>query len=235
MSNTNNYEEYKVFLCRLIQYRRSHNMTQEETGCLLGITQSQFSKMELGKTIVPYSALKRFKQKGWDIDWLFTGKETISKASELSDMIDGIREEDRKELLRVIVWLLEEGIRKCTLNISFESKCEIEILRMRATGGEKTESVLHEVRKIAGMAQIPMAEKLGVNIKKYRRLEKEELKPDAELLLRIYKTTGCKPSLLLDDTDVEKLIINDLWNDITPPVRKKILSLAEQIKAFLKM
>ena len=79
-----------------------------------------------------------------------------------------------------------------------------------------------------------MSEKLGVNIKKYRKLEKEQLCPDAELLLRIYEETGCKPSLLFNCINVEGLIINDLWNDITPPVRKSILSLVEQVYGFLK-
>ena len=153
--------------------------------------------------------------------------------SELNLFMDGVEERYRKELLSAVVWFLEQGINKCVLDISFETKCEIGILKKRASE-EKFESVLYEARKIAGIAQIPMSEKLGVNIKKYRKLEKEQLCPDAELLLRIYEETGCKPSLLFNCINVESLIINDLWNDITPPVRKSILSLVEQVYGFLK-
>lgn len=227
-------ESYKNFLDRLKQYRLRLDMTQKVTSSDLGITQSQFSKMELGKTIVPYQVLERLREKGWDVDYLFTGKESLSNPSELSEMIEGADRKYGKELLRATTWLLEQGIKKCVLNISFEAQCEIEILRMRADR-KKSETVLYEVRKTSGIAQVSMSEKLGVNIKKYRKLEKELLNPDAELLLRIYKATGCRPSLLFNNADVEKLIIDDLWKYITPPVRQQILSLVEQIKLFFEM
>ena len=226
-------DKYDNFLHRLNQYRLRLNMTQEETGSELGVTQSQFSKMELGKIIIPYKVLVLLMKMGWDVDYFITGKETYQSISELNLFMDGVEERYRKELLSAVVWFLEQGINKCVLDISFETKCEIGILKKRASE-EKFESVLYEARKIAGIAQIPMSEKLGVNIKKYRKLEKEQLCPDAELLLRIYEETGCKPSLLFNCINVESLIINDLWNDITPPVRKSILSLVEQVYGFLK-
>ena len=80
-----------------------------------------------------------------------------------------------------------------------------------------------------------MSEKLGVNIKKYRMLEKSNVNPDAELLLRIYEVTGCKPSLLIDADNVENVIINDLWQQIEHSVQEKILTLSKQILGFLKM
>ncbi len=226
-------DKYDNFLHRLNQYRLRLNMTQEETSSELGVTQSQFSKMELGKIIIPYKVLVLLMEMGWDVDYFITGKETCQSISELNLFMDGVEEKYRKELLSAVAWFLEQGINKCVLDISFETKCEIGILKKRASE-EKFESVLYEARKIAGIAQIPMSEKLGVNIKKYRKLEKEQLCPDAELLLRIYEETGCKPSLLFNCINVESLIINDLWNDITPPVRKSILSLVEQVYGFLK-
>ena len=226
-------DKYDNFLHRLNQYRLRLNMTQEETSSELGVTQSQFSKMELGKIIIPYKVLVLLMEMGWDVDYFITGKETCQSISELNLFMDGVEERYRKELLSAVAWFLEQGINKCVLDISFETKCEIGILKKRACE-EKFESVLYEARKIAGIAQIPMSEKLGVNIKKYRKLEKEQLCPDAELLLRIYEETGCKPSLLFNCINVESLIINDLWNDITPPVRKSILSLVEQVYGFLK-
>lgn len=133
-----------------------------------------------------------------------------------------------------MAWLLEQGVEKCVADTSFETKCEIEILKMRAKE-ETSESVLFEIRKISGLAQIPMSEKLGVNIKKYRMLEKEQVNPDAELLLQIYKVTGCRPSLLFDVSNVESMIIDDLWGQVTPRVRQNILSLVKQVLWFLKM
>lgn len=226
-------DKYDNFLLRLNQYRLRLNMTQEDTSSELGITQSQYSKMELGRTIIPYKVLELLMGMGWDVDYLVTGKESFQKNSELNSLMEKAEESYRKDLLGAIVWFLEQGINKCVLNLSFETKCEIGILKKRASERD-FDSVLYEARKIAGIAQIPMSEKLGVNIKKYRKLEKKQLCPDAELLLRIYETTGCKPSLLFSCTNVEQMIINDLWNCITPPVRKSILSLLEQVYDFLR-
>lgn len=225
---------YEDFLCRLSQYRLYLNMTQEETSSVLGITQSQFSKMELGKTIVPYKSLKCLMNEGWDIDYLVTGKESDRSESELISILREAEKEQRAELLYAVAWLLEQGILKSVPEVSFETKCELEILKNR-TSGQNAASVLYEIRKISGISQIPMSEKLGVNIKKYRMLEKRKADPDAELLLRIYEVTGCKPSLLIDFGNIENVIIDDLWQQIEYSVQKKILMLSEQILWFLKM
>lgn len=225
---------YEEFLQRLSQYRLYLNMTQEETGNVLGITQSQFSKMELGKTIVPYNSLERLMKKGWDIDYLVTGKESAKVESELMRLMMQTEDKNRQKFLCAVAWFLEQGIAKSVSDMSFETKCEIEVLKRRASGRE-TGSVLYEIRKISGISQIPMSEKLGVNIKKYRMLEKSNVNPDAELLLRIYEVTGCKPSLLIDADNVENVIINDLWQQIEHSVQEKILTLSKQILGFLKM
>lgn len=225
---------YEDFLRRLNQYRQRLNMTQEETSRALGITQSQFSKMELGKTVMPYKSLKLLIGMGWDVDYLVTGKESIRNISGLRNVVMKTEEENRIKLLDTVVWLLKQGLDKSAVDLDFETKCEIEILKMKANGSP-SDSVLYKIRKISGMAQIPMAEKLGVNIKKYRMLEKNETRPDAELLFRIYQVTGCKPSLLINYDDVENVIIDDLWNQIALPVQSQILLLAEQLLWFIKM
>ncbi|MDE6185372.1 MAG: transcriptional regulator [Lachnospiraceae bacterium] len=225
---------YEDFLRRLNQYRQSLNMTQEETSHALGITQSQFSKMELGKTIMPYKSLKLLIGMGWDVDYLVTGKESARNISGLRNVVMRVEEENRIKLLDTVVWLLKQGLDKSASDWDFETKCEIEILKMKANGGS-SDSVLYKIRKISGMAQIPMAEKLGVNIKKYRMLEKNEVNPDAELLFRIYEVTGCKPSLLINYDNVENVIIDDLWNQIALPVQRQILFLREQLLWFVRM
>ena len=93
---------------------------------------------------------------------------------------------------------------------------------------------MYEIRKIAGEAQIAMAERLGVNIKKYRALEKEQVFPDAELLLGIYEITGCRPSLFLMDDHIEDVIIDDLWSRVDSERRKEILAIISQVGQFMK-
>lgn len=225
---------YEDFLKRLNQYRRRLNMTQEAASELLGITQSQFSKQELGSTIVPYKSLVVFSEMGWDIDYLLTGKTFPHEESELTDILGKADLVSYHPMLEMIVWLLTMGIEKSAHALSIEEKCELCILRMKSDN-DADKSIIYEIRKIAGEAQIPMAEKLGVNIKKYRALEKVQVYPDADLLLGIYRMTGCKPSLFLETDKVENVIIGDLWSRITPESRKEILAIMSQAEKFLRM
>lgn len=225
--------EYKEFLRRLIQYRIRLNMTQEMISEKLGITQSQLSKQELGKTIVPYKSLAKFMKMGWDIDYLLTGKKGQSRESELTTILSEMDEIHYKSMLEFIAWALANGVEKSAVALSLEDRCEISILRMKSNDA-MDESIIYEIRKITGEAQIAMAEKLGVNIKKYRALEKCQIYPDAELLLGFYKITGCKPSLFFKMEQIEKVIIDDLWGRIDMERQNEILAIVSQVDCFLR-
>ena len=224
---------YEEFLKRLVQYRIRLNMTQETISRQLGITQSQLSKQELGKIIVPYKSLVSFMKMGWDVDYLLTGKSFRREESKLTDMLNDVEEVNYKPMLEFIAWTLARGIEKSASGLSMEDQCEICILKMKCNE-DTDESIMYEIRKIAGEAQIAMAERLGVNIKKYRALEKEQVFPDAELLLGIYEITGCRPSLFLMDDHIEDVIIDDLWSRVDSERRKEILSIISQVEQFMR-
>lgn len=227
---SNHYEE---FLRRLVQYRVQLNLTQEKISQELGITQSQLSKQELGKTNMTYKSLVKLMNMGWDVDYLFTGKQSVKKHSELTALLEGTETTERKSMLEFIAWALDKGIGQSRQELSTEEKCEISILKMRC-GKSANESIMYEIRKLSGEAQLSMAEKLGVNIKKYRALERQKTDPDAELLLDIYEVTGCKPSLFLITEHIESWIIDDLWSRISPKKQKEILAIVSQIYEFLR-
>ena len=224
---------YEEFLKRLVQYRIRLNMTQETISRQLGITQSQLSKQELGKIIVPYKSLVSFMKMGWDVDYLLTGKSFRREESKLTDMLNDVEEVNYKPMLEFIAWTLARGIEKSASGLSMEDQCEICILKMKCNE-DTDESNMYEIRKIAGEAQIAMAERLGVNIKKYRALEKEQVFPDAELLLGIYEITGCRPSLFLMDDHIEDVIIDDLWSRVDSERRKEILAIISQVEQFMR-
>ena len=224
---------YEEFLKRLVQYRIRLNMTQETLSRQLGITQSQLSKQELGKIIVPYKSLVSFMKMGWDVDYLLTGKSFRREESKLTDMLNDVEEVNYKPMLEFIAWTLARGIEKSASGLSMEDQCEICILKMKCNE-DTDESIMYEIRKIAGEAQIAMAERLGVNIKKYRALEKEQVFPDAELLLGIYEITGCRPSLFLMDDHIEDVIIDDLWSRVDSERRKEILAIISQVEQFMR-
>ncbi|MCM1221356.1 MAG: helix-turn-helix domain-containing protein [Lachnospiraceae bacterium] len=224
---------YREFLERLIQYRTQLCKTQEEVSRELGITQSQLSKQELGKTIMNYKSLVKLMNMGWDVDYLFTGNHSERKTSELTVLLEGTDTEHQKSMLEFISWALAKGIVQSVPELSMEEKCEIKILEAKS-GNEEDSSIMYEIRKLSGDAQMAMADKLGVNIKKYRALEKQTRNPDAELIMGIYETTGCKPTLFLTTDRIEALLIDDLWSRILPEKQKEILAIAKQINQFLR-
>ena len=227
---SNHYEEC---LKRLVQYRLQVNMTQEKIGQVLGITQSQLSKQELGKTIMTFHSLCILMDIGWDVDFLFTGECSRREPSEISAILEGMKQASRRSMLEFIAWALEKGIEQSGNELSVEEQREISLLKLRSSTGIK-QPIMYEIRKILGVAQIPMAEKIGVNIKKYRSLERAQIYPDAELLLDIYEATGCRPSLFLASDRMETLIIDGLWSRVSPDRQKDILAITSQVDKFLR-
>lgn len=213
---------YDGFLRRINQYRIQLNLTQAETSNLIGKTQSQFSKMELGKTIISYDVLEKLLKAGWDIDYIIIGKEKIAWESSLTDYLDSNVGEAWKDLKEVLIWILGQELCK---NGGFEEKdtsCEYELLKL-ILNRSKRNSILAEIRSMEGITQMVMAEKLGVNIKKYRDLEKGNTEPDAELLSLIYEISFCRPSLFFFSESAEKYLLNNLWNKISGEKKNEII------------
>ena len=219
--------QYSDLLKRAISYRQRMNMTQMEVSEELGITQGQFSKMEQGKTIYPHKVLCGLYAMKWDMDHIITGKEYSHTLSEVCAILENLEETQYQEMLGLVVWSLMQGLKKSKAKLDRELQVEVELLKHRANESEKN-TLLYALRIISRVSQIPMSEKLGVNIKKYRMLERNEVNPDAELLMRIYEVTGCKPSLLLEPEKAEEMIINDLWNLVDIRFREEILILLKQ-------
>lgn len=88
------------------------------------------------------------------------------------------------------------------------------------------------MRKAFGVSQIQMAEIIGVNIKKYRMLEKGTAQLDAELMANIYEATGCKPSYFVDENTFYLSVISDecRYGDNRENQIKELLEIKEKFK-----
>lgn len=213
----NSYDE---FLRRMIAYREKMNLSQKEVGSLLGKTQSQQSKLELGKTVVSFEALEELVNAGWDIDFIITGKESIRIEENLTDYLYGKAGKSWKELKEVLLWIIGRELKRDGSFGNSETGMEYKLLKAYL-GQEQEASALYEIRNIMGISQIAMAEKLGVNIKKYRNLEKGGVHPDAELLILIYEMSCCRPSTFFCGNGVEGYLLNCLWNKLKEGQRRR--------------
>lgn len=215
-------DKYDVFLQRMAEYRNQMDITQVEVSSELGITQSQLSKMELGKTIYSFKVLQYLYAKKWDIDYFITGKKYNYTVSEVNHMLDEATK--KKELLQLAAWAFGQVLQKSDAQNEKDIWFEVQLLKQRANS-DMAHSLLYDIKEILEISQPTLAEMMGVNIKKYRLIERNQVNPDAELMLRIYEETGCRPSFWMEPEHVEKLIISDLWQLLSPQLQKEILTL----------
>ena len=224
---------YDEILRRMIRYRTSLSLTQEQVSAIIGKTQSQYSKIELGKTILSFADLQNMRLEGWDIDYLITAKEGVRWTSVEAEALNKIGADKWQSLKPVIIWALGRVLARKDAFADRDVACEYELIQIVSLQGV-TGSLLFELRNMAGMAQTVMAEKLGVNIKKYRDLERRITYPDAELLALIYGITSCKPSLFVHEEDLEEYLLMLLWNRITTSEQKEILAFIEHAACLYK-
>ena len=82
-----------------------------------------------------------------------------------------------------------------------------------------------------------MAEELGIDTKKYRKIENhsEPTKVDAALLVRVYREYGFLPSLLLGNQEALLYEINRKWLTFDPDLKKRMLYFIEQADFLMVM
>lgn len=220
---SNNYDK---FLRRMIQYREGLHLTQKDVSSFFGKDQSQFSKMELGKTVVSYEILESLKNVGWDIDYIITGKEKINLKSSLAGYLKEKLGMDWKNLNEALVWILGHELRKCGCPVNRDVKCEYELLK-QFLDQEPPNSRLLAIRNTLGISQITISEKMGINIKKYCLLEKGSKNPDAGLLGSIYELAYCRPGVFFYQGDVAEYLLDCLWNRIKETQQKEAIEYLE--------
>lgn len=64
---------------------------------------------------------------------------------------------------------------------------------------KKSSNIFLVIRHMTGSRQKPMAEKLGVDIKKFRELEKDRCLPDSEIIWKLYNLFHISPAVVLKD------------------------------------
>lgn len=204
---------YDDFLRRFVLYRTRMNMSQEEMGKLLGKTQSQLSKIELRKTVVSFDMLENLQSNGWDVDDMIIGKEQIILESRLTDYLMGNVGKNWKAFKELVVWIIHLEFQKCGGFPDADSECEYQLLKTLLYS-EDSKTVMLAVRNVMGIRQDVMAERLGVDVKKCRDMERGRIYPDAELLILIYQMCSCRPAVFFQHENTEGYLLDCLWNKL---------------------
>lgn len=209
---------------RLKIYRKELNVSQNDMADLLGVTQSHYSRLEDGKKIISYQSLKRFKNNGGDIQYLITGK--WIRKGKIDEYLEKCRKiEDKEELLKLIIWAIKQGERiECEKKEIFEKSFlprEIEL----------SKGVWKAIRIIENLTQVEMASLLDINIKRYRRIEKKQILPDADVLYSLYTKLDYSPLIIMDSNFFYLNELNSTWERFS---EKTIVQLDELIQKGIR-
>ena len=224
--------KYEYVLERLAGFRKSLNLTQVQMAEKLNIGQEQYSYLENGRVKITAEMLQVFSELGLDVNYLITGKSDHMDKSRIVSMVESVQNEEyKKKMKRLMIYLLNIALIKDEPDKTDKEGEEKNLLVHLEKCGDGFSMLLY-VRKKFHLSQVAMADELGLGIKKYRKLEKELIYPDAELLFTLWQMSECPPVLFLNICDRELYIIDLFWNMLSKKQKMKIEDVFHNVEQF---
>lgn len=227
-----NSTHYEDFCDRMKQYRKKLGYNQTEIGKKLGISQNDYSKRENGIIMVSYNNMKSLQELGMDIDVLVCGVKPNVNTQDLDEIISECHDDSRKD---IIMRIIAESIMYYR-NIDIRRGSEVteadELLSFVIKEWDDF-SMLEYVRNVTHYSQDVMSKMLGVTRKKYRKYEKEQLYPDADILVQMYNIYNCRPSMYLNIYDRRYYAIQNIWMEVKQEQKDRVIRMVYAIKDIL--
>lgn len=217
--------DYSEVPQRLCAYRKALEKTQKEMAEKFGVKQDHYSRLESGKTFLSYRNLLCFVSNGGDIYYLITGKERY--VGVIDAYLDNFKIlGDKVELLKLILWVTYQGAYEKSNKI-YEIKRawkHIELIENE----KKINSIWKNIRKVEGLSQKRMAERLDINIKRCQRMENLRTKPDAEILHSLFWDLGYSPLVIMKQDMLYVDEINKIWDEFPEKTRERLEGVIKQ-------
>lgn len=167
---------------------------------------------------------------GLDLDYLITGKEYDYTAEDLDILLSEFEESHKDFVMKMIAEVIVEKWSRGSLrqDMPEEALKNVHLLSAALQSWDRF-SMVEFVREDSNFSQFDMMQKLGIGIKKYRALEKEERYPDAELLLNLYSMSGYPPAMFMNISDRRLLAIKTIWIMLKSKEKKDIIKVVKQL------
>ncbi len=194
---------YNEMLKRLIEERKRLGLSQKEMARLVYITQSNYSKVEKGFHRLSYEELKYLSKAKVDIFYIFTGYRCAGKYVEYFQQYTYI---ELCYYLGIIYSLVVLNDYRSNAEQWKDIVKRVKYVPL-VLDCKKSSNIFLIIRHMTGSRQKPMAEKLGVDIKKFRELEKDRCLPDSEIIWKLYNFYQVSPAVVLKD---KHCLINEI-------------------------
>lgn len=211
---------YSRVVGRLSEYRKKLDLTQEQMGIKLGVKQSHYCKLETGSKIISMHSLRTFIENDGDAMLLLTGE-----GAECGGLGHYFRkcktQQGTIELYKLVLWLVNQGVKlQHGLIEDMPDQYHKELRALEY--GLNAESVWEGIRAVEKLTQVEMAKLLDINIKRYRRIEKGESEPDAEILVELYEKLKYSPMIIVNHKLFYEDRINKVWEGFPVSIKRKL-------------
>lgn len=214
----NSIQDYSVMLNRLRKERMRLNLSQEQLGQQIGMSGNHYGKAEIGTRYFTHSELKLLFITEIDMHYVFTGMSGSKQYAELLRDLSYNSLLDILQLLPIISDLYRHsGMATRKNNSEYRSFGCLPILY----GNRK--SLFWAYRKWLDLTQKEMAEKFGIEIKTYCKLEKKRSLPNSYIVYTFYQMSLLPPAFLIESESGMRLTISSFLTSLDQCTRNAFI------------
>lgn len=191
------YVAYEDVLKRLKEERHRLSLTQNDMSRCVRMSQSNYSKIELGLRRLNYYELKYLCESDVDVHYIYTG---LKSNGQYNEFFSKCKYAEINCFLSVIysIAVLRSREREAASGKWKDILERIKYVPL-IEDSQKPYNIFLAIRRSQDYRQQKMAEIIGVDVKKLRDLENGRCLPDSELLCRLYELFRIPPAAILKD------------------------------------
>lgn len=212
---------YQDFFERLREERLRLELSQSEISQQLRMSQSLYSKVELGTGRLTYYEIQCLCELNADVRYIFTGDRC-----EIEEDISVVKYtfEELVCYLNIICALISCLQKNGVINLSRDMQKKVESIQYVVMPCERGKTLFYKLRRALNYNQMKMANLLGVDVKKLRSMESGKILPDSEIIWCLSERFFIPYALVLHDKKGLACEISYLLKLIEKRKRKDILN-----------
>ena len=187
-------ESYQNVLQRLKEERKRKKWSQEQISRQLRMSQSHYSKVELGKRRFTYYEVQYLYGLEVDAHYIFTGQKIGTEQEVFFSNCDYRELNFYMHILAYVAEYLYVVRRLSNWETVYK---ELKYIGYITAPDRINDNSLFALRRAVECSQQKMAEKLGVDIKKIRSMENGESLPDSKILWNLYQFFRIPPAVFI--------------------------------------
>ena len=187
-------ESYQNVLERLREERIGKKWSQEQICRQLRMSQSHYSKVELGKRRFTYYEVQYLYGLQLDAHYIFTGQKSGTEQEGFFSNCDYRELHFYMHILAYVAEYLYTVRRMDNWEAVYK---EMKYIGYITAPDRREDNPLYALRRAVGCSHQKMAEIWGVDIKKIRSMENGESLPDSEILWNLYRFFHIPPAVFI--------------------------------------